>query len=127
MDMSTKNKNISSTQLVYIGGIGFVFEVNQSHKHNLLSPDVIAFFDGVQESGVVTKDCVFPLGIPNTNLRQSIFQNIGFDWVVCTDGVFRKCMVVKCNVCYNNCISKTVAFQIDNSMVNADVSGVLSK
>ena len=62
------------TELVHIGGIGFIFEVNQSINHNLISPYLFAFFDRVKESGEVTKDCDFPLPISNTNHLQSIFQ-----------------------------------------------------
>lgn len=104
-----------------------MFEVNQSLKHNLISPEVLAFFDGVPESGEVTKDCAFPLSISDTNIQSSIFQNFGYDWVVCSDGFFRKCKVVKCNVSYNGCASKNIVLYIDNSMANAEVSGMLSE
>ena len=74
--MNTRSE-LPHTELVYIGNIGFMFEVNHNLKYNLISPDVFAFFDGVQESEEITEDCAFPLPIYNTNLRQSIFQNMG--------------------------------------------------
>ncbi len=82
--MQKRTSSNNKTVLVYIGGIGFMFEVNQSLKHNLISPDVLAFFEGVTESEEVTKDCAFPLGKPNTNLLHSIFKYIGEDWVICS-------------------------------------------
>ena len=90
--MNTRNNVVfSSTELVYIGGIGFMFEVSQTLKHNLISPDVLAFFDGVKESGDITEECAFPASIPLTNQRNSIFHNIGEEWIICYDGIFRKC------------------------------------
>lgn len=123
--MNTRNNNTSSyTELVHIGGIGFMFEVNKSFKHNLISPDVLAFFDGVQESEDVTEDCAFPMPKANTNLRQSIFQYIGDNWVVCSDGVFRKCKGNKFNVEYNF-ISKYIVCYIDESLINMHVAGII--
>lgn len=74
MDMSTKNKITSTyTELVHIEGIGFMFEVNPNFKHNLISPNILAFFDGVQESEEVTKYCAFPIAISDTNIQSSFF------------------------------------------------------
>lgn len=126
MDTNTRNKNTSSTELVHIGNIGFMFEVNQFLKHNLISPDVLAFFDGVPDSGETTENCAFTPAIPQTSLHESLFQYIGDDWTTCSDGVFRKCKVIECSVSYNG-ISKDLAFYIDSSSVNHDVAGVLSK
>lgn len=43
--MSTKNKNTSTTtELVHISDLGFMFEVNPNLKHNLIRPDVLACF-----------------------------------------------------------------------------------
>ena len=114
------------TNLIYIGGIGFMFEVNPSLKHNLISPDVLAFFDGVPDSGETTENCAFTPAIPQTSLHESLFQYIGDDWTVCSDGIFRKCKVIKCNVSHNG-ISKDLVFYIDSSSVNNDMAGVLSK
>ena len=122
--MNTKNNTASSTELLHIGDIGFMFEVNQALKHNLISPDVLAFFDGVQESEEVTEECAFPLPISNTNLHQSIFQYVGDDWVVCSDGVFRKCKGNKFNVEYNS-ISKYIVCYIDESLINMHVAGII--
>lgn len=127
MDMSTKSKNTSaSTELVYIGGVGFMFEVNQSLKHNLISPDVLAFFDGVPESGVVTKDCAFPLVMPNTNISFSLFQYIGHECVACRDGVYRKCQRIRCRIEYNGMI-KFVIFHLDKSLMGSNITGVITK
>lgn len=104
-----------------------MFEVNPNLKHNLISPDVIAFFDGVLESGETTENCAFTPAISQTSLRKSLFQYIGDDWAVCSDGVFRKCKVIKCNVSYNGCASKNIVLYIDNSMANTHVSGMLSE
>ena len=52
--MQKKISSNKNQELLHIGGIGFMFEVNQFLKHNLISPDVLAFFDGVQESEEVT-------------------------------------------------------------------------
>ena len=123
--MNTRTKDTLSAELVYIGGIGFMFELNQSLKHNLISPDVLAFFDSVLKSEKVTKDCAFPLAKPNTNLRHSIFQNVGFDWVVCSDGVFRKCQKVKC-VIEHNSNSEPAIFHIDKTLVYDNIAGIVS-
>ena len=126
MNMNTRNNNTSSyTELVHIGGVGFMFEVNKSFKHNLISPDVLAFFAGVQESEEATKDCAFPLPISNTNSHQSIFQYIGDDWAVCSDGIFRKCQRVKCLIEYNSNIH-TAVFHIDRTFVDGDIAGIIS-
>ena len=103
--MNTRSE-LPHTEPVYIG---FMFEVNHDLKYNLISPDVLAFFDGVQESEEITEDCAFPLPISNTNLRQSIFQNMGQEWAVCSDGIFRKCQVIQCNVEYRT-ITKSIVF-----------------
>lgn len=125
--MNTRNNvAFSSTELVYIGGIGFMFEVSQTLKHNLISPDVLAFFDGVKESGNVTEDCAFPASIPLTNQRHLIFHNIGEEWIVCHDGVFRKCLQVGCEVRQND-TAHIVTFYIDRSLKIIDVLGVISK
>lgn len=125
--MNTRNNKTSSyTELVHIGGIGFMFEVNQFLKHNLISPEVLAFFDGVLESGEVTKDCAFPLSISDTNIQSSLFQNIGYDWVVCSDGVFRKCQSVKSHIEYNGSI-KTIVFYVDSSILGHNIAGIITK
>lgn len=125
--MNTRNKQISSeTKLLYIGGVGFMFEVNPSLKHNLITPDILAFFDGVPESGEVTKDCAFPLAISGTNIQLSLFQKFGYDWVVCYDGVFRKCQMVKSYIEYNGSI-KTIVFYVDSSIVGHDIAGIITK
>lgn len=123
--MNTKNSTASSTELLHIGGIGFMFEVNQALKHNLISLNVLAFFDGVQESKEVTDDCAFPLAKPNTNLYQSIFQNVGCDWVVCSDGVFRKCPIVRCLINHNSII-RTEMFHIDRTICDENIAGFIS-
>lgn len=125
MDMSVRNKNSVSTELVYIGGIGFMFEVNKSLKHNLINPDVLTFFDGVPESKDVTKKCAFSSGKPNTNLLQSIFQNVGFDWIVCSDGVFRKCSKVICQIVKNE-DRETTFFFIDLSLIKIHLAGIVN-
>lgn len=124
--MNIKNKNFLSAELVYIGGIGFLFEINSNIKYNLMSPDVLAFFDGVPESEEVTKDCAFPLAKPNTNLRQSIFQNMGFDWVICSDGFFRKCPKVSCIVESETGTHSSV-FHIDRSITGNINAGIISQ
>lgn len=125
MDMNTKNNTASSTELLHIGDIGFMFEVNQALKHNLISPDVLAFFDGVQESEEVTEECAFPLPISNTNLHQSIFQYVGDDWVVCSDGIFRKCQKIKCRIeYYSN--THTEVFNIDRTLADGKIAGIIS-
>lgn len=42
-----------STTLRAIGGVGFMFEVSQTLKHNLICPDVLSFFDGVQKCTIL--------------------------------------------------------------------------
>lgn len=125
--MSTKSKNTSTyTELVHIGGIGFIFEVNPNLKYNLISLDVIAFFDGIPESEEVTKDCAFPLDIPGTNIKSSLFKNFGYDWAVCSDGVFRKCKRVKSYIEYNGSI-KTIVFYVDSSILGHNITGIITK
>lgn len=124
MDMSTRSE-LPHTEPVYIGNIGFMFEVNHDLKYNLISPDVLAFFDGVQESEEIAEDCAFPLPIYNTNLRQSIFQNMGQEWAVCSDGIFRKCQVIQCNVEYGT-ITKSIVFHIDKALFDRDITGIIS-
>lgn len=114
-----------STTLITIGGAGFMFEVSQTFKHNLISPDVLAFFDGVKESGDVTEDCAFPASIPLTNQRLSIFHNIGEDWIVCYDCIFRKCRSVKCKTELSNKSCEQI-FYVDKSLCFQQVAGVIS-
>ncbi len=114
------------TELVYIGGIGFMFEVSSTLKHNLISPDVIAFFDGVPESEEVTKDCAFPLAKPNTNISSSLFQYIGHECVACHDGVSRKCQRIRCRIEYNGMI-KTAIFHLDESLMGRNITGVITQ
>ncbi len=124
--MNTRNNVVfSSAELVYIGDIGFMFEIRQSLKHNLISPDVLRFFDGVQESGEVTEDRAFPHSITNTNLSHSIFHNIGEEWIVCHDGVFRKCKSVKCKTELSNKSCEQI-FYVDKSLCFQQVAGVMS-
>lgn len=123
MDMNTRSE-LPRTELVHIGDIGFLFEVNYAFKHNLISPDVLAFFDGMPESEEVTKDCAFPLPIPNTNILHSIFQYIGYGWTVCSDGIFRKCQKVKC-LAEHNLITNTMIFHIDKTLVSGDIAGII--
>lgn len=103
-----------------------MFEVNKFLKHNLISPEVLAFFDGVLESGEVTKDCAFPLSITDTNIQPSLFQNFGYDWVVCSDGVFRKCQRVKSYIEYNGSI-KTIVVYVDSSILGHNIAGIITK
>ena len=119
------NKTSSYTALVHIGGIGFIFEVNKSPKQNLISPDVLALFDGVQESEEVTEDCAFPLPKSNTNSFQYIFQPIGDNWAVCSDGIFRKCQRVKCRIEYNS-NTLSVVFHIDRRLIDKNITGIIS-
>lgn len=127
MDMNTRNNvAFSSTELVYIGGIGFMFEVSQTLKHNLISPDILAFFDGVKESGDITEECAFPASIPLTNQRNSIFHDNGEDWIVCYDGIFRKCPKVEFEVIQDD-RAYIATFYIDRSLKIIDVLGVISK
>lgn len=114
--ISSKNKAV----LV----VGFMFEGVIDLKHNLISPNVLAFFDGVQESEEVTDDCAFPLPISSTNLRQSIFQYIGEAWAVCSDGIFRKCQKVNCNAICDNQYSIMI-FHIDKSLTKQGVNGFI--
>ncbi len=123
--MQKKISSNKNQELLHIGGIGFMFEVNQFLKHNLISPDVLAFFDGVQESEEVTEDCAFPLPISNTNLNQSIFQYVGDDWVICSDNIFRKCLKVKCRIEYNS-NSQPAIFHIDKTLVYENIAGIVS-
>jgi len=125
MDTNTKN-NTSSSELIHIGNIGFPFKVSQSLKHNLISPDVITFFDGVKESGEVTEDCAFSASIPLTNQRNLIFHNIGEEWIICYDGIFRKCPKVECEVIQDD-RAYIATFYIDRSLKTIDVLGVISK
>lgn len=124
MDMNTKSE-LPHTELMYIEGIGFMFEVNHTFKHNLISPDLLTYFDGVPECEEVTEVCAFPLPILNTNLRQSIFQNMGQEWAVCSDGIFRKCQVIQCNVEYG-AITKSIVFHIDKALFDRDIAGIIS-
>ena len=126
MDTNTRNNIASSTELVHIGNIGFMFEVNQFLKHNLISPDVLAFFDGVPESEEVTKDCAFPLAKPNTNISSSLFQYIGHECVACHDGVSRKCQRIRCRIEYNGMI-KTAIFHLDESLMGRNITGVITQ
>lgn len=114
-----------STTLITIGGVGFMFEVSHTLKHNLISPDVFAFFDRVKESGEVTEDCAFPTSIPLTNQRHSIFHNVGEDWIVCHDDVFRKCPKVECEVRQED-TAYIATFYIDRSLKRIEVLGVIS-
>ncbi len=115
-----------STTLIAIGGVGFMFEVSHTLKHNLISPDVLSFFDGVQESASAQEDYAFPRSIPNTNLRYSIFQNVGEDWAVCSDGVLRKCTIVDCVIRQDD-MAHFAKFHVDCSLKNTDIVGVISK
>ena len=124
MDTNTRSEP-PYTELVHIGGIGFMFEVNKSIKHNLISPAVFAFFDGVQESEEVTEDCAFPLPISNTNLHKSIFQYIGDDWAVCSDSIFRKCQKVKCRIEHNS-NTHIAVFHIDKALADGMIVGIIS-
>lgn len=124
-----KQKSISlnsDSEIVYIGGIGFMFEVRQSHKHNLMSPKILSFFNGVEENGIVKEDCAFPIGIPSSNLRKSLFLYKGRDLVLCSDGVFRKCAMVECEIRQND-EPQIATFYIDRSIKNIDILGVISK
>lgn len=124
--MNMKNKNTSSIELVHIENIGFMFEVSQTLKHNLISPDVISFFGGVKESREVTDDCAFPNLIPNSNLCHSIFQYNGRAWAICSDGVFRKCDVVECEVKQND-TAQIATFYVDSAFNDKDILGIISK
>lgn len=113
-------------ELVHIGGIGFIFEFDQSPKQNLISPDVLSFFDGVPKSVEATKDCAFPVAISGNNIQSSLFQKFGYDWMVCSDGVFRKCQRVKSDVEYNGSI-KSIVFYVDSSVLGHDIAGIITK
>lgn len=102
-----------------------MFEVNPSLKHNLISPDILAFFDGVPESGDITENSAFSHAINKTNLCKSLFQDIGYDWVVCSDGVFRKCLKVKCRIEYNS-NTHTAVFNIDRTLADGKITGIIS-
>lgn len=123
--MQKKISSNENQELLHIGGIGFMFEVNQFLKHNLISPDVLAFFDGVKGSEEVTEDCAFPLPISNTNFHQSIFQYIREEWTVCSDGIFRKCPKVKCRI-ERNSNSKSAIFHIDKTLLYKNIAGIVS-
>lgn len=123
--MNTKSNDSPSSELIQIGGVGFMFEVNPFLKHNLISPDILAFFDGVPESGDITENNAFSHAITNTNLCQTYFQYIGDDWVVCSDGVFRKCLKVKCRIEYNSNTHTTV-FNIDRTLADGKITGIIS-
>lgn len=114
-----------STTLITIGGIGFMFEVRRDFKHNLISPDVLSFFDGVQDSGEVTEDCAFPASIPLTNQHNLIFHDNGEDWIVCYDGIFRKCRSLKCKTEFSNKSCEQI-FYVDKSLCFQYVDGVIS-
>lgn len=125
--MNTRNNvAFSSTELVYIGGIGFMFEVSQTLKHNLISPDVLSLFDGVKESGEVTDDCAFPHSIPNSNLCHSIFKYNGRAWAICSDGLFRKCTIIECEVKQND-TAHIATFYVDSTLNNKVILGIISK
>lgn len=111
--------------MAYRRGYGFMFEVSQSLKHNLISPDVLAFFDGVKESGDITEECAFPASIPLTNQRNSIFHNIGEEWIICYDGIFRKCPKVECEVKFQSIKFMRTCF-IDKAIKHMCIHGVLS-
>lgn len=121
--MNTKNNVPPSSELIQIGGIGFMFEVRTTLKHNLISPDILAFFDGVPESGDITENSAFSHAINKTNLCKSIFQDIGYDWVVCSDGIFRKCQKIKCNLTINK-QDRSVLFYVDISLANSHINGI---
>ena len=125
--MSTKNKITSSyTELVNIGGIGFMFEVNSDLKHNLISPDVLSFFDGVSESGYVTKDCAFPLAKSNTNISSSLFQCVGYEKIVCFDGTSRMCQRIRCKVEHHR-MKNPMIFYLDTSLTDSNISGIITQ
>lgn len=127
MDMNTKSKiSSTSTELVHIGGVGFMFEVNPNLKHNLISPDVLAFFDGVPESGEVTKDCAFPLAKPNTNMSSSLFQCVGYEKIVCFDGTSRMCQRIRCKVEHQR-MKCPMFFYLDHSLIRSDVAGIVTQ
>lgn len=125
--MSTKSKNSStSTELVHIGGVGFIFEVNPNLKYNLISPDVLTFFDGVQESEEVTKKYAFPLTKPNTNISSSLFQCVGYEKIVCFDGTSRMCQRIRCIVEHQR-MKCPMFFYLDNSLIRGNVSGIVTQ
>ena len=127
MDMSTKNKNTSTaTELVHIGGIGFMFEVNPNLKHNLISPDVLAFFEEVSQSDEITKDCAFPLAKPNTKISSSLFQCVGYGKIVCFDGTSRICKKIRCKVEHHQ-IKKPMLFYLDNSLKGGNIVGFVTQ
>ena len=111
-------------ELVYIGDIGFMFEVKHSLKYNLIGPAVLDFFEGVPENEEVTADCAFPPFIPHTNLRQSIFKEAGYDWAVCSDGLLRKCRVIHCTVMRHGA-NQTILFCVDNSLISSLSVGII--
>ena len=100
-----------------------MFEVNPFLKHSLTCPDIRAFFDGVPESGDITENSVFSHTINKTNLCKSIFQDIGYDWEICSDGIFRKYQKIKCNLTiYKQ--GRSVLFYVDISLANSHINGV---
>ena len=103
-----------------------MFEVSTTLKHNLISPDVLAFFDGVLESEEVNEDCAFPLSTSDKNIQSSLFQNLEYDWVICSDGVFRKCQSLKSYTEYNGS-SKTIVFYVDSSIIGHNIAGIITK
>lgn len=87
---------------------------------------LLAFFEGVSESDEITQDCAFPLAKPNTNLSSSLFQRIGYDTVVCHDGIFRKCQRIRCKIEYNG-MNKTTIFHLDDSLMGSNMTGVITQ
>lgn len=127
MDMSTKSKNPStSTELVHIGGVGFMFEVNPNLKHNLISPNVIAFFDDVPESEEVTKECAFPLSKPNSSISASLFQCVGYEKVICFDGISRMCQRIRCKIEHHRMKSPMILY-LDNSLIGRNMAGIVTQ
>lgn len=127
MDMSIKSKNTSTcTELVHIGGVGFMFEVNTNLKHNLISPDVLTFFDGVPESEEVTKECAFPLAKPNTYISASLFQCVGYEKVICFDRISRICQKIRCKIEHHRMKSPMI-FYVDNSLIERNIAGIVTQ
>lgn len=124
--MNTRTKDTLSAELVYIGGIGFMFEVNKFLKHNLISPDVLAFFERVSESDEITKDCAFPLAKPNTNISSSLFQCVGYEKIVCFDGTSRMCQRIRCKV-EHNLMKCPMIFYLDNSLRGRNMAGIVTQ
>lgn len=124
--MNTKSNTSTYTELVHIGGIGFIFEVNPNLKHNLISPDVLAFFERVSESDEITKDCAVPLAKPNTNISSSLFQCVGYEKVICFDGISRICQRIRCKVEHHR-IKCPMFFYLDNSLIGSDAAGIVTQ